>query len=327
MYKNQVMQLVLDTNGLIVKKRNDCFYIVKGKQHRLIHPKRIDSIAVTADCLLSATAIRLAVANQIPIFFVNQRGRIEGRLWSAYFGTISELRRSQVLFAETSDATKWILDLFQLKSLRQFEHLQVIGMESKEIREALSALENAAEQFTGIAGNIREVSTVIMGNEGALAVKYWRAISSALPPAWQFGQRTRRPAQDPFNAALNYGYGMLYGVVENALFGAGLDPYLGLLHADEYNKPTLVFDVIEPFRPWVDALITGLFIQEAFQEGYFEEKGDGYWLSKSGRGFFIPLFNDFKEELIPVDGLEMSRQNHIYKFAAEFADLLRKQQF
>ena len=42
---------------------------------------------------------------------------------------------------------------------------------------------------------------------------------------------------------------MLYAVVEGGLFASGLDPHLGILHADEYNKPTLAFDMIEPFRP------------------------------------------------------------------------------
>lgn len=42
---------------------------------------------------------------------------------------------------------------------------------------------------------------------------------------------------------------MLYSVVEAGLFTAGLDPYLGILHADAHKKPTLSFDLIEPFRP------------------------------------------------------------------------------
>ncbi len=50
------------------------------------------------------------------------------------------------------------------------------------------------------------------------------------------------------NAALNYGYGILYGQVERALVLAGLDPYGGFIHADRPGKPSLVFDLIEEFR-------------------------------------------------------------------------------
>jgi CRISPR-associated protein Cas1 len=50
------------------------------------------------------------------------------------------------------------------------------------------------------------------------------------------------------NAALNYGYGILYGTVERCLVLAGLDPYAGFLHVDRPGKPSLVFDLIEEFR-------------------------------------------------------------------------------
>ena len=82
-----------------------------------------------------------------------------------------------------------------------------------------------------------------MGWEGTQSKRYWAAVASALPPAWQFGRRSRRPARNGFNAALNYLYGMLYTIVEQALFGAGLDPHLGILHSDQYDSPTLAFDL------------------------------------------------------------------------------------
>ena len=61
----------------------------------------------------------------------------------------------------------------------------------------------------------------------------------------KFEKRSRRPALDHFNSALNYLYGMTYGVVEGGIFAKGLDPFIGLLHTDQYNEPTLAFDLIE----------------------------------------------------------------------------------
>lgn len=73
---------------------------------------------------------------------------------------------------------------------------------------------------------------------------------------------------------------MLYGVVESAIFASGLDPYLGILHADEYKKPTFAFDLIEPFRPWVDALIAQLCREGLLEGKHFTPKENGFWLSK-----------------------------------------------
>ena len=89
----------------------------------------------------------------------------------------------------------------------------------------------------------------------SLADLYQRFIPAEL--AWP-GRETRG-ATDPFNAALNYGYGILYCQVEQALTLAGLDPYGGFLHADRPGKRSLVLDMIEEFRQIiVDRTIIGL---------------------------------------------------------------------
>jgi CRISPR-associated protein Cas1 len=55
------------------------------------------------------------------------------------------------------------------------------------------------------------------------------------------------------NSLLNYGYGILYGLVWGAVLNAGLEPFAGFLHVDRPGKPSLVLDLVEEFRqPVVD---------------------------------------------------------------------------
>ncbi len=62
------------------------------------------------------------------------------------------------------------------------------------------------------------------------------------------------------NAALNYGYGILYSHVWGAVMNAGLEPFAGFLHVDRSGKPSMVLDMVEEFRqPVVDrAILTWL---------------------------------------------------------------------
>lgn len=60
------------------------------------------------------------------------------------------------------------------------------------------------------------------------------------------------------NALLNYGYGILYGSIQVELIKAGIDPYIGVLHRDNYNKPVLVYDIIELYRTWIDEVVFSL---------------------------------------------------------------------
>jgi len=109
------------------------------------------------------------------------------------------------------------------------------------------------------ADKIEDIREQILSVEGRAAQHYWRAIGQIIPAELAWPGRETRGATDPFNSALNYGYGILYFQVEHALTLAGLDPYGGFLHADRPGKPSLVLDLIEEFRQTViDRTIIGL---------------------------------------------------------------------
>jgi len=47
------------------------------------------------------------------------------------------------------------------------------------------------------------------------------------------------------------GYAILLGEAVSALCAAGLDPAIGLLHAEQDNRPSLALDLMEEFRPLI----------------------------------------------------------------------------
>lgn len=70
-----------------------------------------------------------------------------------------------------------------------------------------------------------------------------------------FPDFVRENAADWRNAMLNYGYAVMRAAVARGLVAAGLLPALGLHHASTLNPFNLADDVLEPFRPIVDALV------------------------------------------------------------------------
>ncbi|HMO41096.1 MAG TPA: CRISPR-associated endonuclease Cas1 [Saprospiraceae bacterium] len=325
------MQLVLDTNGLTLQKRNNSFWIVHSKGRRLISPHRITSIAVVRDCLISAAAIRLAAKHGIPIFFFSASGKAEAQLRSAGFGSIATIRRQQIRIAETARATQLVIHWFQLKADHQLQHLRLLANRRAKAHDWQAAMAFVTQQralLNGFQGTLLTDSRPSMlGIEGSIARRYWAAISAAVPQQWQFDGRSRQPAQDAFNAALNYLYGMLYNLMENAAFAAGLDPYLGFFHVDAYNRPTFVYDLIEPFRPWVDTLLWQLTMKNPAPALWVTPKEDGMWLSKEGRKMIIPAFNAFMEENVQFQHKRLSRKNQIHYFTGRLAQQLLKDDF
>ncbi|WP_179353258.1 type II CRISPR-associated endonuclease Cas1 [Winogradskyella vidalii] len=57
------------------------------------------------------------------------------------------------------------------------------------------------------------------------------------------------------NNLLNYGYAILRAVTARALVSSGLLPAVGIFHSNKYNAFCLADDVMEPYRPYVDALV------------------------------------------------------------------------
>lgn len=119
---------------------------------------------------------------------------------------------------------------------------------------------------------------------------YFNALSRLLPTTEAFAGRSSRPAKDRFNAMLNYAYGILYAQVERAARLAGLDPYVGILHADVYNKPTLVFDAVEPFRHYIEETVFKLFSGRKVTSSMFDVIEEGFFLNGEGRRLLISAY-------------------------------------
>ncbi len=321
------MHLVLDTHGIEIKVRNACFFLKTAKHERIISPLKISGISVVSQCMLSTAAVSLATKHHIPIYFYNTGGQVEASLWSASFGRLADIRRKQVLFGLNKAATQVAIGLLNTKTIEQIENLEHLALRKTAQKPAIAAgILKIKEYQINLAKfkdqPLKDCAAELMGTEGSIARQYWACIAAAMPGAMQFNGRSRRPAQDYFNAALNYLYGMLYGKIENAIFIAGMDPFLGLLHADDYNKPTFVYDLIEPFRPWVDRLLLNSILANEISEAYFMEKNQGYWLSKPGKRYFIPLFDEFFAQRTLMHQSQASRTAHIYRYVNHIRDTI-----
>lgn len=313
-----------------VGKRNNCFFLKTEAHERLISPTRVSSIAVTSACVISSSAIHLAVAHQIPIYFLDAFGQVAARLGGASFGNLAELRRQQVKFCDTIHATEWCIGLYEHKSQAQQDHLTQLAIRCPHqqdlIEETNALLCNETDELKHMKGLLADHADALRGKEGNMARHYWQVVAACVPAAFRFEVRTRQPAHDPFNALLNYLYGMLYGVVETALFSAGLDPYLGILHADQYGKPVLSYDLIEPFRPWIDQLITDQLFDNQIKESFFDANAEGIRLNRAGKRLIIPLFHAFINEKTEFQDAQATRQNHIYRFAGALRETIVRSQ-
>jgi CRISPR-associated protein Cas1 len=108
-----------------------------------------------------------------------------------------------------------------------------------------------AEEAVSFAAIARRVKSGDPDNvEAQAARRYWPALMGT-------GFRRDRDAEGT-NALLNYGYAVLRATVARAVVAAGLHPTMGIQHSNRGNAFALTDDLLEPFRPLVDAVALAL---------------------------------------------------------------------
>ena len=309
------MQLVINTYGSYLRKNGNCFLVKKEDKSFEVAVNKVNSILITTAASITTDAIKLAIDNNIDIVFLDSHGEPYGRVWHPKLGSTTLIRRRQLEIYENNEG----LELAKEWGLQKLENqIELLGRLKKtreekrlDLERYIADIERSRDQMQSLRGTVEARRQEMLGIEGMASRIYFEAISSIMPEKYRFAGRSRNPAKDEFNAMLNYGYGVLYSLVEKACIIAGLDPYIGFLHTDSYNKKSLVFDIIECFRFYVDEVVVFLFSKRMVKDEFFEPLEQGIGLSKDGKAALIDALNKSFEEPVKYRGRNIKKRNTI----------------
>lgn len=324
------MDIILHTFGTTIHREQAGFLITNADGNaRHLPPTGIDSFQIGRGVLISSDALMLAIEREIEVLIIDRSGQPLGRMWSPRYGSISTIRRGQLAFSTSPEAVDWIKEIIGQKLLNQQALLLSLDaphpQQRHNVAKAVSRLEEYILKVKALdASLVSEIASTLRGWEGAAAKIYFDNLSPFLPEQFRFDGRSQHPAVDPANALFNYAYGMLYGKIEGALIKAGIDPYIGVMHRDEYNRPVLVYDVIERYRVWADYVVVSILTRGAITEDFYSYLTDGAcWLEHLGRRMLIQSMNDYLSEVVQFDGLMRSRATHIDIYAQKLATIFK----
>ncbi|MFA5108234.1 MAG: CRISPR-associated endonuclease Cas1 [Candidatus Micrarchaeia archaeon] len=277
------MDLVINENGYFLGKRSNRFYVryLKDgqKQESEFSADNLRSILLASRGSISIGAIELANQHYIDMVVLGRQQKPIARIYPCNLSGAHLVRRLQLEAHLNGEGLKIARKLEASKIRHQANLLKSISKTRKNIdfSNELIEMESTIEKLDG---RVVLGSNEIMGFEGRCAALYFSCLSKVIPI------NTRNPdGQDEANILLNYAYGVLYHEVERACWLVGLDPYLGFLHADRPGKPSLVLDLIEPFRPIIaDRAVVTLFAHKKLDEKDFERGPESQVLSLTSSG-------------------------------------------
>ncbi len=216
------------------------------------------------------------------------------------------LRRAQALAAYTDTG---------LQITRTLLHRR-LGDQARITRDLINREDRAAAiDELGASLDTATDQAALMVIEMHAAEHYWTAWADELrlgflpkdkariPGHWTaFGARTsplneapsNRHAATPACSLLNYGYRLAEIEATIASLALGLDPAMGLAHADRTNRPAFALDLMEPLRAIVEETVWTLSTDRRFRKADFAEQPDGEIR------LLAPLTHDYAKALLPA---------------------------
>jgi len=310
------LDLVIDSFGASLRRKSNCFLVRREEEVEEICADDVTQIILGMGTHISTDAIALAAEKNVDIVCLARGGKPVSRIWPCKFGGTALTRRKQMEALHNKKGVKVAEAMIKAKGLNQAYFLKALNKERgmAEVDEAADIIMSRVKSASWDADNIDLVRSDMFALEGGCSRLYVQALSMIVPKEYGFTGREKRPPKDPVNAALSYGYAVLYGKVERACILAGLDPFLGFLHADRFGKPSMSLDLMEPFRqPLVDRVVVTLFTKRTFRESDFMpyKEGEGLYLNEVGRRKLLEKLYERLDKEIQYKGRKRKFQDII----------------
>jgi CRISPR-associated protein Cas1 len=302
--------------GLPVSQRSRETAIETRKLSIPIH--HLESICLFGPSTISAPAMDLCWEHGVAVNYLSENGHFQARM-TGVADTSVTLRRTQFRAADdrarcAAVARQIIAGKIQnsrnslLRAARETDDTAEQSQLQKVIDALARQIQNLADAGASVDGPQLDA---LRGAEGLAAQQYFSVFSLALKQQradFLFTTRSRRPALDRINCLLSFIYALLRHDCVAALTSVGLDPFVGFLHADRPNRPSLALDLMEEFRPWLaDRLaITLVNRQQIAPEHFAEREGGVVEFNDAGRKLVVKAYQERKQDTMTHPLLEQN---------------------
>jgi CRISP-associated protein Cas1 len=290
--------LYLTEQGSKLGKTSRRLVVEKDKKAILEVPEfKVDRVLIFGNIQITTQAIAFLLGNGIETSFLTMQGRLKGRL--------SPIESKNVLL-RIKQYERYHDNNFRLKIARSIIKAKIANARTMILRYARNHPEvNLDESKRRLEDCMKEVDSKetiksLMGIEGIAASVYFRAYGRMFRRELQFEGRQRRPARDPINALLSFGYVLITNEMLSVICSIGFEPYIGYLHGIDYGRPSLALDMVEEFRhSLIDRFTLYLINNQILKDVDFEDKGDeGIFLrDEAKKNYFIQFEKYINKEI------------------------------
>jgi CRISPR-associated protein Cas1 len=263
----------------------------------------LESVCVFGASSISPPAMDLCWEHGVAINFLSENGYLQARV-TGVADTSVTLRRAQFRVADDPVRAAAIARQIVAGKIQNSRNSLLRGGretdDTAEQRQLTDAADALARQLSDLAKTNPPLDQ-LRGVEGMAAQTYFSVFGLLLKQQrddFAFTTRSRRPPRDRINCMVSFLYALVRHDCIAALTSIGLDPFVGFLHADRPNRPSLALDLMEEFRPWLaDRLAVTLINRQQIQSDHFVlREGGAVEFTDTGRKLVIKAYQERKQE-------------------------------
>ena len=323
MYLTEYGHLIVDEIGASLKKKKKRILIIQKEKKAEIPVKSVRDVIITGKVSISSELINFLCQSGISLLLTSTTLRPIARLVSVKLGGTAENRIEQyesIKDERSSEIGKTIITgkmRNQISNLRYYSksrrmnepESRILYQLSEKIKEKLEGLK--VEEFH----EIEEARRRILAYEGEAANIYWEGMKLVFSK-WNFRGRERK-SSDPVNICLNVCYNLLSGQIWKYTLTFGLDPFLGYIHVERPGRLSLIYDLMEPYRPMVDRFVAS-FLRRMRRED-FSNRTKSRTIGVLRREFY----EDFLSHKIDYKGRKLSLESTMFYYVQSLVSYLK----
>ncbi|GGB54160.1 CRISPR-associated endonuclease Cas1 [Oceanisphaera marina] len=306
--KKLLNTLYVTRQGTYLHKERETLVIKLGDEKLAQFPSlSIGNILCFGQVSMSPFLMGYCAGEGIGIAFYTEFGRFLARVKGRETGNVL-LRRTQYRWADCPEKSNQLASLFVAAKIANSRSVLMRELrnhgENNELKKSTARLKNSLRSVQHSC-NVAQT----MGIEGEAASNYFSVFNELLRGStFTFDGRVRRPPIDPVNALLSLVYSLITQECVSALYGVGLDPFVGFLHKDRPGRPSLALDLLEEFRAiWADRFVLTLINRKQVQlNDFITEASGAVRLKDEARKKLLTAYQERKQAEVKHPYLEES---------------------
>jgi len=326
--KTRTAKIFLDDNGSFLGRGKGCLVVRdrNGKVEKYpLFENQIGEIHVRIGNSVSSAALATCAFWGIDFLILTQRGNPVAYLRSLDDDSHVKTRIAQYEALKNGKGISIAKQIVSAKIEGQNHVLKKYGLRQHDLMQFKSKIAGVETD------NLKVARNRLLTIEGHASEHYFGQVFQLLPTAIGIEKRRTFKAFDGINNTLNLAYTVLKWKVHRAIISAKLEPYLGFLHSEQFGKPSLVCDLMEPYRYLLDDFIIQYcmnlkkkdFMMQ--REDYSSNrKGERQYLSKPLANDMMKRLNSFFESMIEMPRVRHGNKQTVETLINEEALLLAK---